>query len=255
MSLCDDCIKGVRHEGTPTGKMETWDGVSVYVALPEGDYSKEKAILYLPDAMGIQSDNAKLLMDDFALNGFAVYGIDYYNGEPIPMGAMVKHGQTVAGGFDIMAWVGRHGADVTNPPLYKVIDALKAKGITRFGATGYCFGGRYVFNLGFENIIHVAVCAHPSLLKCPEDLERYSKESKAPLLINACEVDQQFPLAAQAQADEILGGGKFAPGYVKTYAEGCVHGFAVRGDLKDPKVVAGKENAFKASVEYFKKYL
>jgi hypothetical protein len=30
--------------------------------------------------------------------------------------------------------------------------------------------GRLVFDLAFENIIHVAVVAHPSLLK-PEDLE------------------------------------------------------------------------------------
>ena len=40
-----------------------------------------------------------------------------------------------------------------------------------------------------------------------------------------------FPKEAQAIADEILGGGKYAPGYVRTYWEGCTHGFAVRGDL------------------------
>lgn len=40
-----------------------------------------------------------------------------------------------------------------------------------------------------------------------------------------------FGLEAQAKADEILGGGKFAPGYERTYWEGCTHGFAVRGDM------------------------
>jgi hypothetical protein len=35
----------------------------------------------------------------------------------------------------------------------------------------------------------------------------------APLLIDACEFDSQFPVDAQSQANEILGDGKFAPGY------------------------------------------
>ncbi len=61
--------------------------------------------------------------------------------------------------------------------------------------------------------------------------QKYAEVSKAPLLINSCTVDQMFPLEASAKADEILGGGKFAPGYERTYWEGCTHGFAVRGDL------------------------
>ena len=40
-----------------------------------------------------------------------------------------------------------------------------------------------------------------------------------------------FPIEAQALADEILGGSKFAPGYERTYWDGCVHGYAVRGDM------------------------
>jgi len=61
--------------------------------------------------------------------------------------------------------------------------------------------------------------------------QKYLKTAGAPLLINSCTNDSQFPHEAQAKADEILGGGKFAPGYVREYFEGCSHGFAVRGDL------------------------
>jgi hypothetical protein len=74
-------------------------------------------------------------------------------------------------------------------------------------------------------------------------------------LINSCTVDAQFPHEAQAQADALLGDGKFVPGYRREYFEGCKHGFAVRGDLSDPKAKAGKEGSFKASVEWFIKYL
>lgn len=62
-------------------------------------------------------------------------------------------------------------------------------------------------------------------------LQKYLATSKAPLLINSCTVDSQFPLEAQAKADAVLGDGKFAPGYKRPYWEGCTHGFAVRGDL------------------------
>lgn len=40
-----------------------------------------------------------------------------------------------------------------------------------------------------------------------------------------------FPPEQQTVADEVLGGRKFAPGYERTYWDGCAHGFAVRGDL------------------------
>jgi len=82
--------------------------------------------------------------------------------------------------------------------------------------------------------------------------QKYATVAKAPLLINSCTVDTQFPLEAQAKADEIFGNGRFVPGYKREYFEGCTHGFAVRGDSSDPKVKAGKEGAFKAAVEWLK---
>jgi dienelactone hydrolase len=42
-----------------------------------------------------------------------------------------------------MAWIGKHGQDVTRPLLDKVIEGLKGQGVSKFAATGYCFGGKY----------------------------------------------------------------------------------------------------------------
>jgi len=249
MSFCADCVKGVKHEGTPTGKLTKIGGVDCYVATPEGDYDKSKVVLFLPDVFGLQLVNNQLLTDDFANNGFKTVLLDYLAGDPLSPDAFSTPN------FNIGEWFGKHPLPSIREPLDKVIAALKEEGATTFGATGYCLGGRFVFDLGFENLIKVGVTAHPSLLKVPDDLERYAKESKAPLLINSCTTDQQFPLEAQAKADEILGGGKFAPGFHREYFEGCTHGFAVRGDLSDPKVKAGKEGAFVKSVEWFQKYL
>jgi len=246
---CVDCFKGVRHEGTPSGKIEKINGVETYIALPEGDYKKDTAILFLTDVFGMQFPNNQLLADDFARNGFATYIPDYLDGDPVTLEMMSKNAAVPED------WKARHTLENTRVPLDAVIKGLQERGITVFGASGYCLGGRFVFDLAFEHAIKVSVTAHPSRLQIPEELEKYATTCNAPLLINSCETDGQFPIEAQTKADEIFGDGKFKPGYLRTYSDGCKHGFAVRGDLSDPKVVAGKERAFKASVEWFQKYL
>lgn len=249
MSFCADCIKGVRHEGTPEGKIEQIAGIECYVATPEGEYAKDKAILYLTDVFGHKLINHQLLADDFARNGFRVIVPDLFQ-EPCPPNCF-DPGVT----FDLGAWFGRNGIDFSEPRVRTVLAALREQGVTRIAVTGYCYGARSGFNLAFEKAIDVLAVSHPSLLKVPEDIQKYKDTAVAPLLINSCTVDHMFPLEVQPKADEILGDGKFAPGYKRPYWEGCTHGFAVRGDLSDPKVKAGKEGAFKEVVEWFKAHL
>ncbi|KAF7299663.1 Dienelactone hydrolase endo-1,3,1,4-beta-D-glucanase [Mycena chlorophos] len=244
-----------RHEGDLEGVEKTIGGILCYVATPKGDYAKNKAILYLADAFGLYNyPNNKLLADDFARNGFLTIIPDILAADPPPVDAFEPKPPGVPP-FDIPAWTARHGRDVTRPIIDSVVAALKADGITRFAATGYCFGGRYVFDLAFDNITQVSAISHPSLLVVPEDLHKYQTTSNAPLLINNCTVDRQFPLTAAEQADAILGDGKFSPGYKRMYHEGCAHGFAVRAKLDDPKSKAGKEAAFTSVVEGFRAHL
>jgi dienelactone hydrolase len=198
----------------------------------------------------VQLLNHRLLADDYARNGFKVIVPDIFP-DAAPENALDPGNVS----FDFGAWLGRNGANVTEPVIRKVITALREQGVKRFGALGYCYGARLVFNLGFDNELDVLVVSHPSLLQIPADLERLVAESKAPLLINSCEIDSQLSVPLQKKADEVLDDGKYAPGYLRTYWDGCTHGFTVRGDMSDPKVKAGKEGAFKASVEWFIKHL
>jgi len=246
MSFCKNCISGVRYEGTAEGTYEEINGINTYVATPKVDYPKDKAIIYLTDVFGLDLPNNLLLVDDFARNGFKVYAPELFEKDPVPADALST------GNFDFPAWLGKHSGEHTGKRARKVIEGLKVQGITVYGATGYCYGARLVFDLAFDNIIHVAVVAHPSLLK-PEDLDTYVQKSKVPLLINSCEEDDAFPKPVAETADKKFA--NFAPGYRRTYYEGASHGFAVRGDLSQPKVKAAKEGAFKESVEWLIKYL
>ncbi|KAJ7445857.1 dienelactone hydrolase endo-1,3,1,4-beta-D-glucanase [Mycena latifolia] len=248
MSFCKDCITGVTHEGTPEGTIETIGGVACYVATPTVDYPKDKVLLFLTDVFGLELVNSRLLADDFARNGFKTIIPDYLHGDAIPADVI-----PLGGAFDMAKWFTTHGPSDTRPHLDAVIAALKAGGVSSFGATGYCFGGRYSFDLAFDGLINACVVAHPSMLQVPADLEKYASTATAPLLINSCPMDPMFPPEAQAQADAILTG--FAPGYKRNFFEGCKHGFSVRGDLSDPLVKAGKEGAFRATVEWMIKYL
>ncbi|KAJ7679204.1 Alpha/Beta hydrolase protein [Mycena polygramma] len=240
-TLCTGCVQGSLHEGTPEGHATSRP--------PSVDYDKEKVLLYLTDAFGIPLVNNKLLADGFAREGFKTVVIDYHNGDSIPVGTMHRPSQ----GYDLSGWLAKHTAEHSMPPLRKVVGALKAEGVTTFGATGYCMGGYYVFQLAFEGFIAAGSAHHPSFLKVPEDLEKYAAEVTAPLLINGCETDWQFPIEAQEQADAIFA--NFAPGYKREYFAGCDHGFAIRGDVRVPEIKTGKEGAFKATVEWMKKYM
>ncbi|KZW03091.1 alpha/beta-hydrolase [Exidia glandulosa HHB12029] len=216
MSFCKDCIVAVTHEGTPTGKIEQIGGVETYVALPEGDYPKDKALLLLTDVFGIKFPNNQLLADDFARNGFAVYIPDYLNGDAI-IDSMFGNPNWDIG----RDWFPTHTAEQTRPPLDKVIAGLKERGVTTLGVAGYCFGGRYAVDLALENAVKAIVISHPSLLQVPADFEKLLATSSAPLLINSCEKDDMFPPSAQATTDELLGAASTTSVNARSSGTGC----------------------------------
>jgi len=239
----------VRLEGEPEGQLVKFGGIDSYAATPTIDYPKDAAVIFLTDVFGLGLVNNKLLADDFAKNGFKTIIPDMFNGDPVPEDAM-----SGGVGWNREEWFAKHGdfAAVT-AIVNTVLDALKAEGITKFAFTGYCYGARIAFNLAYEGQGQAIAIAHPGRLEFPDDFEKYKSISKAPLLINSAEIDRAFPAEIHAKVDELMG--DFAPGYKREYFEGCNHGFAVRGDMTDPKVKAGKEGAFKATVFWFLEHL
>jgi len=244
MSLCDDCIKGVIHEGVAKGTHTTINGVPSYVAKPEGDYDKEKALIILTDIFGIPLINVQLIADSFAANGIYTVIPDILNDDPVPVEEMES------GKFDLGKWFGNHGGSQTIPPVDTTVEGLKQQGFKTFAASGFCFGAKYVAHLAFEKQIKVAIMNHPSLLEVPTEIKKL-KDLNISILWNFCEFDHMIGPDNQKVVEDIFEG----KNYYHNYYEGASHGFAVRADLSKEKPKFALEDAFVKSVEFIKAHL
>jgi dienelactone hydrolase len=101
-------------------------------------------VLYVPDVFGIWQ-NAKLIADQLAANGYRTLIADVLNGDAL---------ESMPKGFDIMKWV-TEGSDGKNPHTKEAIDPiieasikeLQSQGAKKIGAVGYCFGAKVRFAL------------------------------------------------------------------------------------------------------------
>ncbi|KAH8926600.1 alpha/beta-hydrolase [Atractiella rhizophila] len=245
MSLCKACISGVRHEGEATGTLENINGIECYVGRPTVEYPKNKVLLFLTDISSLGLLNNKLLVDDFAKNGFYTVLPDLFDGEYCPPNALNNKE------FDLWGWFSRHGFDVSKPKVLKVVDGLKAQGFEIYGAVGYCYGGKLVSALAQDGIIKAGVMNHPSMLEFPTEMEKL-KAAGIPILYNTCETDDMMGPEKQKIADEVFGDAEF---YKRNYYAGASHGFSNRGDITNPAVKFAKEDAFQQGVEWLIRWL
>ncbi|KZV89829.1 alpha/beta-hydrolase [Exidia glandulosa HHB12029] len=249
MALCKDCVVVARHEGTPVGTIESIGGVDTYVSVPSSgcEYDKTKAVLFLTGAYLDLVWRRGLIADDFARAGYQVYVPDLFNGDPVTQEMMATLG------FDHVnsVWVPKHSMEITRPFLDAAIAGIKERGITTLGSTGYCFGGRCSLDLAIANTVVASVIAHPGFVDVP-DFVTLRSVSKAKVLVVSCEDDFSFPMDLQARVDEAMKGWE---NYERKFWKGCRHGFAARGDPKDEVVRKAKEEAFAATVAWFKQSL
>lgn len=242
------CTVGVRHEGEPTGSIVKIDGKwDAYIATPpEGKNHKDVGLLYIPDVLGIWQ-NAQLMADQFAANGYHCMLVDLFNGDALTANSFGP-------GFDLMKWIAE-GSDGKNPHTTKEVDeivvaaikALQAKGVKKLGAMGYCFGAKYVAR-HYKDGIDVGYMAHPSFVT-EEELSSIT----GPLSISAAETDSIFPTDKRHESEEILK--KTGKPYQINLFSGTEHGFAVRSDLNDPVQKFAKEQAFFQAVQWFDQWL
>ncbi|KAL0571977.1 hypothetical protein V5O48_009979 [Marasmius crinis-equi] len=233
-------------DGTPAGTIQKIGGVDTYVTLPQGNAkSKDLAVVYLTDIFGLALVNNRLLADQFAEAGYAVFAPDYLNGDPVPADDP---------NFNITAWSVNHGAAQTLPPLRAVLGALRGSGVKRIGATGYCFGGRYSTTLSQTNEIEVGIMAHPSSLIVPDDFNIIVANSSVPIEIHSADLDTGFTPQLGQVTDRVMA--DYKPGYQRFAYAGVGHGFAVRpANASDPVQIKAMQLARDRSIAFFNEHL
>lgn len=170
-------------------------------------------------------------------------GPDYFLGDPI-------QNHTDEPGFDRPAWVAKSRAQVdAHFPAW--LDAVKQRYSTtetKYFAVGYCFGAPYTVQLGAAgSILSAAAFAHPAFLS-----EADIAAVRTPLLMSCAEKDFLFTADARRRAEDILAenGVQF---HVQVFS-GMEHGFAAKGDARDPDVRWAKEESARGVVAWFDKY-
>ncbi|KAM0331266.1 hypothetical protein ACHAQA_002936 [Verticillium albo-atrum] len=241
------CTTGFKHEGTPTGEDIKIDSgkLAAYVAKPATDKNNTGAgIIFLPDIFGI-SNNNRLLADQFAGAGYTTLIPDIFNGD-----ATFEWGK-----YDIMKYI-TEGSDGKNPHTPEFVDVIvtagiktlkEEYGITKLGAVGYCFGGKYVTR-HYKSGIAVGYTAHPSFIDS-EELAAIT----GPLAISAAENDSIFPPEKRHESEVILKG--TGQPYQITLFSGVEHGFATRGDMSKKHLRFAKEQAFQQAAAWFDYFL
>lgn len=63
------CFTGVKHTGTPIGRIDDLGGMQTYISEPPSSVATQKVILFLADIWGPLFVNNQLLQDYFASCG------------------------------------------------------------------------------------------------------------------------------------------------------------------------------------------
>ncbi|KAI0742607.1 hypothetical protein C8Q80DRAFT_916425 [Daedaleopsis nitida] len=178
------------------------------------EHWRHRVPCWLTDIFEIPLINNRLLVDDFARNGFRTVMPDPFQGEALPADVFTRTD------IDRDSWLARHTNDTWELVVDAVIAALQAEGVTWIGTAAYCSSAWYLaFKQSHDRRAPVAP-AH----------------SRGPT-VQSPAVDQQLrdghdvPARRAEGRRRDLGGGKFAPGYERMYWEGCSHGFADCGDM------------------------
>ncbi|KAK3399369.1 Alpha/Beta hydrolase protein [Sordaria brevicollis] len=247
----------VAHDGTAKGTYEVHNNITMYISHPPSckpstaaGAGDKTAILYLTDVFGLKLPQNLLLADSFARAGYLTVAPDLFNGEPAP-------GDINTPGFNTTLFLSLHGTNATDPIIASTISYLRTTlGVTRIGAAGYCFGGKYAFRFleGNTNLtaqsetVDAAFTAHPSLLENEEIVA-----IQGPVAIAAAENDELLPLERKLEIEALLKGTGREYG-VNLYS-GTNHGFAVRADVSDREQRFAKEGAFLQAVRWFGEFL
>jgi len=269
------CLAGQPETSSPKGNDTL---IAEYPCYVVGEGSK--VIVVAPDVFGL-SPHTKTLCDNFSALGFRVYAIDYFEGNPLPdsvMDALSPYVLPPIPGEPALSVLGRlfkflcfvlnfiyvlpkvlpfAWRNIRQSKIqakFPVVEAV-IKEITQIstniGIVGYCFGGPIA--LHFATIEHspIKVAAEAHGMVALADVESLKK----PFLFCCASDDFAFP-ESRVKAAEAIIKKKFDENIHKIIRyPGTFHGFAVRGDSRNPKIMKAKADAMHDICDFFNTYL
>ncbi|KAK4442427.1 dienelactone hydrolase, partial [Podospora aff. communis PSN243] len=261
------CVTGHEHSGTPTGTFIQLPNTTItaYLTIPPTTppttqttttHPTTKAILFIPDVLGLWPNNL-LLADRFASEtGHLVLLPDIYTSDPFKLH---KPFSLIEPTDDLVTdWAAR-GSDGKSPHTPAQIDPIVDASITylravhsvaRLGAVGYCLGAKYLVRFldTTKGKIDVGFVAHPSFVT-----EEELWASRGPLSVAAAEGDLIFTKELRHKTEEILK--KKGEVWSIGLLGGVAHGFAVRGHPESTLDEWAKEEALGMAVRFFGTWL
>ncbi|XP_048136184.1 endo-1,3;1,4-beta-D-glucanase-like [Rhodamnia argentea] len=216
------------------GHVEQLGGLDAYVI---GSPDSKLAIILLSDIFGYEAPKFRKLADKVAAAGFYVVAPDYFYGDPYAPENLER---------PIPIWVKDHGVESGFDDTLPVLQALKSKGIPKFGAAGFCWGGKGVVELGKRELIQAGVILHPALVT-PDDI----KGVKVPIAVLGAEVDETAPPELLRQFEEVLAAKPEVDGFVKVFPK-TAHGWTTRYKVEDE---AAAMEAHSDMIQWFVKYV
>ncbi|KAK4171087.1 Alpha/Beta hydrolase protein [Triangularia setosa] len=266
--FCKDCFTGtLRGDITPIGTEQTVHNVPSYVSLPPDGAQSLGTVVIISDALGWNLRNTRVLADAYARRiPCKVLVPDFNNGTALPEKFLTLTDALPTANILTKIWIYAHLVPpllrfllynryaVAAPRVNAFFDSLRQElgPSGKIGVAGFCWGGLYTIRLTHLSppLINCAFTAHPSLVSVPVDIEKVRDDT--PLSVANGDDDEYLGRAKMKTVVRLL---RDRERHEVVMYEGAKHGFAVRGDIGDPKQKERGEGSEGQAVGWFRRWM
>ncbi|KAL7123914.1 hypothetical protein ABFS83_14G014000 [Erythranthe nasuta] len=189
------------------GKVQQFGGLDCYIS---GHSHSKTAIILITDVFGFAPSHSREIADKVAAAGYYTVVPDFFRGDPYVQGK------------PFAPWVKKHAPEKGIKDAIPIIKALKARGITKIGVAGFCWGGKVAADLSKRPYVEATVLLHPTYTTT-QDIQG----DKVPISILGGELDDLCKPELVKEFKNILKSKREVDSFVKIFP-GVAHGWTLR---------------------------